>query len=356
MAYKKIGFRDRIDSNPTTYFINGDSKEIIKDDSGVSVEGTSLNASNFNHLEDGILQNSRDVEVINKTIGDTSNLETQNKVNLVGAINEVFTDVDNGKKGIYGAIVDKGTTPSSQNFKDLEAAIKNIKTGEGTAQAKDVLEGKTFTNDNGTQIGTMKNNGEKKINPSKNVQALDDGYYKNLQVNAIDKNVLQSNFPEFKPENIIKDVEIAGVVGTGTAVYIKENEVYKLIEENIITTVNFIYDEGTHQATTIEVFFKKMPKIILIKNLVIQHKDDWNSQRYKRKMAVDIYVDSEKNEATSNSYIYDSTNTSNITCSVTKFKHSNGIELTINARDRYIDNDFDKQSVYGNGGNMVLVF
>lgn len=62
--------------------------------------------------------------------GDLTSLQTTEKTNLVGALNEVFQDADNGKNDIYNAIIGKGSTPTSQNYSDLINAISNISTGK----------------------------------------------------------------------------------------------------------------------------------------------------------------------------------------------------------------------------------
>ena len=45
---------------------------------------------------------------INNKIGNLPNLKTNDKSNIVNAINELFQDVDNGKDLIASAITDKG--------------------------------------------------------------------------------------------------------------------------------------------------------------------------------------------------------------------------------------------------------
>ncbi len=59
-------------------------------------------------------------------------------------------------------------------------------------------------------IGSMPNNGEKVITPTKEEQDLSEGYYKSLKVNAV-TNEIDSNI---KPENIKKGITILGVEGT----------------------------------------------------------------------------------------------------------------------------------------------
>ena len=152
--------------------------------------------------------------ILEDRIGENRNLKTNSKDTLVNAINEVFTDVDNGKKGLYGAIVDKGTTPSSQDFKDLESAIRDIKTGGGTAQPSDVLQGKTFTNDSGLETGTMINRGSLTLPPSKVTVSHPSGYYSKINYTGITGKQIETLYSEFKPENIKKGVDIGGTVGS----------------------------------------------------------------------------------------------------------------------------------------------
>lgn len=252
MAYKKIGFKDRIDNKPTTYLVDGKSTEIIKDDTDVEEEGTNLNATNLNHMEDGILQNSRDIEVLNKQIinikvpvesvnGKTGNIElkaedikckdgttlerfkeTNNQEittlkestkNNKSEIDNLKSCVDNGKNSLYSAIVDKKVTPRSKDFNDLAKGIREIKLGQGNAQTNDVLEGKTFTNAEGNLLtGNMKNYGSKIITPSKEIQTLNKGYYDSVKVNPIDKDVLQSNFNTLELINILKELGINYII------------------------------------------------------------------------------------------------------------------------------------------------
>ncbi|NFJ83957.1 hypothetical protein FDE94_09145 [Clostridium botulinum] len=66
--YKKINFVDRLDNKPTTYLIDGKEAKIVKDDSGVVTHGTNLDQENLDHVENGILQNSRDISMLDKVI------------------------------------------------------------------------------------------------------------------------------------------------------------------------------------------------------------------------------------------------------------------------------------------------
>lgn len=74
-------------------------------------------------LENATLQ----YEDHSKQIGNIKNLKTDNKNNLVESINELFTNVDNGKSKLYSAIIDKKSTPKSKDFDALVDGINNIK-------------------------------------------------------------------------------------------------------------------------------------------------------------------------------------------------------------------------------------
>lgn len=80
--------------------------------------------------------------------------------------------------------------------------------GSGNAQPSDVLSGKTFTNDNGEQTGTMPNNGAITITPTTTDQVIPAGYH-----NGSGKVV---GDPDLTPENIKRGVNIFGVTGTLT--------------------------------------------------------------------------------------------------------------------------------------------
>lgn len=84
--------------------------------------------------------NTIHVTQVNKTawnnavsdIGEKSNLLTSDKSNLVNAVNELFTNVSNGKQLIGGAITDVDNSvviPAEPTFQDLSSAIRNIDTG-----------------------------------------------------------------------------------------------------------------------------------------------------------------------------------------------------------------------------------
>ncbi|WP_053070006.1 phage tail protein [Clostridium sp. K25] len=136
-----------------------------------------------------------------KKIGNIKDLKTNNKDNLVSALNEVFTSADNGKKSIYNSIVGKKVTPKSKDFKDLTDAITDIKLGQGNAQASDVLSGKTFTNDTGVvQEGNIPVMGSKEIEPKTYKQELGKGYYDNIKIKGI------NDLDKSSCENIVSSI------------------------------------------------------------------------------------------------------------------------------------------------------
>lgn len=68
-------------------------------------------------------------------IGDKTQLLTTEKTSIVGAMNELFTNADNGKTAIANAIVGKGGTASgTDSFAILANAIDGISTGKRYAQ------------------------------------------------------------------------------------------------------------------------------------------------------------------------------------------------------------------------------
>ena len=76
------------------------------------------------------------------------------------AVNECFQSVSNGKTLIASAITDKRVaTDATATFAQMAENISKIVLGSGNATKKDVLSGKTFTNDDGIEYtGSMTNN------------------------------------------------------------------------------------------------------------------------------------------------------------------------------------------------------
>lgn len=77
-------------------------------------------------------------------IGDKANLETNEKGTIVGAMNELFTNVSNGKDLVSGAITgvdDSVAIPTEPSFADLAGAIGEISTGKKWASGTGMEQG-----------------------------------------------------------------------------------------------------------------------------------------------------------------------------------------------------------------------
>lgn len=140
-------------------------------------------------------------------IGALPNLATTEKTNLVGAVNELFTNVSNGKSVVATAITGKGVPASgSDTFQQLADKVSSIQLATGDAAAGDVLSGKTFSNANTTgATGTMPNRGAVTITPSVSNQAIPAGYHNGSGV------VSGVSVPA---ANVLTGTTIAGTAGT----------------------------------------------------------------------------------------------------------------------------------------------
>lgn len=82
-----------------------------------------------------IKANSASINSVDAKIGTLSSLSTENKSNIVLAINELFTSASNGKSLIAAAITGKGiTAAASESFQQLATKIGSIPTGGSTPQ------------------------------------------------------------------------------------------------------------------------------------------------------------------------------------------------------------------------------
>ena len=93
-------------------------------------------------------------------VGTLTSLQTSEKSNLVAAINENFTNANNGKVVIASAVNGKGGTANSgmtfPQLADAVTAIPNLTEATGDAVAADTRAGKTFSTSIGNGIvGTM---------------------------------------------------------------------------------------------------------------------------------------------------------------------------------------------------------
>ncbi|NFO24557.1 phage tail protein, partial [Clostridium botulinum] len=152
----------------------------------IVLKATDIKTADGTNLEEFKKDVTTQYEDCVKKIGNIKDLKTTNKDNLVESVNELFTNVDNGKDSLYSAIIGKKVMPKSKDFKDLTDAITDIKLGQGNVQAGEVLVGKTFTNDSGVmQTGTMPNMGSKEIIPKPYTQELGKGCYSGIKVKGI---------------------------------------------------------------------------------------------------------------------------------------------------------------------------
>ncbi|NFQ98330.1 hypothetical protein FDF84_06500, partial [Clostridium botulinum] len=175
------------------YKINEDNQTIDSLEGDWNASADSPNIFEFRVVRNQInnLTFSDGQTIQDKTITKNKlSTDVQNEINSIKTLNEevenLKSHVDNGKSSLYSAIVGKKATPRSKDFADLVEGIKNIKLGQGTAQASEVLEGRTFTNDTGLmQTGTMPNMGSKEIIPKPYTQELGKGCYSGIKVKGI---------------------------------------------------------------------------------------------------------------------------------------------------------------------------
>jgi len=156
--------------------------------------------------------------------------------NIEGVLDELFTFADNGKSNIASVVGSPAT--ASDTFNQLQTIIQNqkntlatnlesknvtasgtetlksladkvadIQLGVGTANKSDVLSGKTFSSDAGTDLtGTMANQGAYNITPSTTNQTIPEGYHNGQGIVEGDSDLVS--------KHLIKGINILGVVGT----------------------------------------------------------------------------------------------------------------------------------------------
>lgn len=144
-------------------------------------------------------------------IGTKSNLLTTNKTNIVSAVNELFTNVSDGKNVIATAITDKGQSATgSDTFNQLATKIIQIQSVlTGNAIASNVLSGKTFysTDPNTKLTGTIPSKSAQTYTPRSYNQAISSGQYlSGAQTILGDSNLTASN--------IKKGISIFGISGS----------------------------------------------------------------------------------------------------------------------------------------------
>lgn len=139
-------------------------------------------------------------------IGDKSTLLTTEKSTIVGAVNELFTDVSNGKTSIASAITDMGQLAAgSDTFAQLAAKIRNI-SNDATAGVGDVLAGKTFYQGGVKRTGTIPSKGAATIIPGTANQTIAAGQYLSGAQTILGD-------PNLVPANILSGKTIFGIAG-----------------------------------------------------------------------------------------------------------------------------------------------
>jgi hypothetical protein len=102
-----------------------------------------FNRSNFNQILDVIDNKSTKKESFDEHttagnahgIGDKSTLLTSNKTSIVGALNELFTNANDGKTAVANAVTAKGVSASpADTFSALATKIGQINTGKKWAK------------------------------------------------------------------------------------------------------------------------------------------------------------------------------------------------------------------------------
>lgn len=112
--------------------------------------------SDINTINDDLSSLDTRVTSSEANIGDLDELETSNKDNLVDALNEVFTDVSNGKELLADAITDKGVpTFATDTFETMSNNITAIPSGGG-----DIKQSFFDNSTNMTSNITVLNNGK----------------------------------------------------------------------------------------------------------------------------------------------------------------------------------------------------
>ena len=183
--------------------------EKIGDISQLSTEEKGSLVGAINEVKDTI--DNKDLSAY-QTVED-NDLLTENKT-IVEAINEIYNSHDVIKQKLVASLLAKGLGVNTDM--DIIEIIDHINTSTlikpaGNAVASNVLSGKTFINSTGTVVtGTMTNNGSKTINPTASTQTLGAGYYYQVTIKG-DSNL--------KASNIKSGVNIFGVTGTAPYIY-----------------------------------------------------------------------------------------------------------------------------------------
>jgi len=142
-------------------------------------------------------------------VGDKTALQTTAKSTIVAAVNELFTNVSDGKNLVASAITDKGVPASgSDTFPVLAGKIEDIPAGGeyGTATAAQVLSGYTIGTESGIVAGNIPSKGAATITPGTTNQTIAAGQY----LSGVQTIIGDANL---SPANIKSGVNIFGVSG-----------------------------------------------------------------------------------------------------------------------------------------------
>ena len=197
MAFSKKTWVNRLVEFPSRRIITSmggslESSMIIdveRDEGEIFQEGDELSAENMNKFEQRIAD-------------EFSHVETE--------ISETKKSVSDGKGLIAAAITAKKVAASaSDSFAVLAQKIRSIISGSGNAVRADVLEGKTFTNDDGVEYtGTMATMNGGTYAPSGSQQTIP------CSGKKMNSNIVISGVENLIGENIKKGEVVGGVTGT----------------------------------------------------------------------------------------------------------------------------------------------
>ncbi|SLK13767.1 Phage tail fibre repeat-containing protein [Paenibacillus sp. RU5A] len=116
-------------------YTDGKVAEIVIDDASLTQKGITQLSSATGSDEEGEAATPKAVNTVRQLalsqIGDLAELQTTDKDNLVDALNEVFTHVDEGKELVKTAVIVKGGTvagTSPHSFQQLADGIETIET------------------------------------------------------------------------------------------------------------------------------------------------------------------------------------------------------------------------------------